>query len=188
MLPNTLWLLCLTALNARAQDTANYISITGSLSTLSTIPTSDFEGSQYTYISSTGQITVTTSSGLALVSGTQNSSTISPTSSSSDSQITRSSKSHSVTSIIGGTASRNATATASSTSSAAYPENTIPCNNYPEFCNRQYSNITEVCSHNSAFVRKNNAASNQELSIIQQLDDGVRMRRSQSSNDDPIPN
>lgn len=37
------------------------------------------------------------------------------------------------------------------TASVAAPTNTQPCNNYPEFCNRKYSNITEVCAHNSAF-------------------------------------
>lgn len=51
-------------------------------------------------------------------------------------------------------------------------------NGYPEFCNRQYGNITEVCAHNSAFAIPNNAASNQALGIIDQLNDGVRMRRS----------
>lgn len=35
--------------------------------------------------------------------------------------------------------------------------------------------FTEVCSHNSAFVRANNAASNQVYGIIAQLNDGVRM-------------
>lgn len=53
--------------------------------------------------------------------------------------------------------------------------NTVPCNNYPEFCNRKYSNITEVCAHNSAFAIPNNAGSNQEFGIIDQLNDGVRM-------------
>ncbi|KXL43395.1 hypothetical protein M433DRAFT_145174 [Acidomyces richmondensis BFW] len=66
-------------------------------------------------------------------------------------------------------------ATISSTSSAAQPVNTVPCNNYPEFCTRKYSNITEVCAHNSAFVVKDNAASNQMLSITDQLNDGIRM-------------
>jgi len=64
-------------------------------------------------------------------------------------------------------------------SSAATASNTVACNNYPEFCNRQYSNITEVCAHNSAFSIKNNAASNQLLSITQQLNDGIRMRKVQ---------
>jgi len=53
--------------------------------------------------------------------------------------------------------------------------NTQPCNSYPEFCNRKYSNITEVCAHNSAFAIPNNAGSNQALGIVDQLNDGVRM-------------
>jgi hypothetical protein len=32
-----------------------------------------------------------------------------------------------------------------------------------------------VAAHNSPFVRPNNAASNQRLDVIQQLNDGVRM-------------
>jgi hypothetical protein len=65
--------------------------------------------------------------------------------------------------------------TSSSTSSASSPKNTVPCNNYPEFCNRKYSNITEICSHNSAFAIPNNAGSNQIYGILDQLNDGVRM-------------
>lgn len=70
--------------------------------------------------------------------------------------------------------------TASSTSSSATPTNTQPCNNYPEFCSRRYSNITEVCAHNSPFVRKNNVASNQVLGVTQQLNDGIRMLQGQT--------
>lgn len=54
----------------------------------------------------------------------------------------------------------------------------MPCNNYAEFCTRKYSNITEVCAHNSAFVVKDNAASNQVLPITDQLNDGIRMCKS----------
>jgi hypothetical protein len=57
----------------------------------------------------------------------------------------------------------------------ALPSNTQPCNNYLEFCDRKYSNITEVCAHNSPYTRKNNIARNQEYSVKQQLDDGIRM-------------
>lgn len=57
--------------------------------------------------------------------------------------------------------------------------NTAACNNYPEFCNRKYSNITEVCAHNAAFAVPRNAGSNQELGIIDQLNDGVRMLQGQ---------
>jgi hypothetical protein len=78
------------------------------------------------------------------------------------------------TSGVNGTVSGNATASSSSTSSSAQPTNTTPCNNYAEFCNRKYSNITMVCAHNSPFNVPGNIASNQELSVTAQLNDGVR--------------
>ena len=51
------------------------------------------------------------------------------------------------TTALNGTGLANATAT--STSTSVQPTNTTPCNNYPEFCAQQYSNITEVSAHNS---------------------------------------
>jgi hypothetical protein len=66
------------------------------------------------------------------------------------------------------------------TSTAAAPTNTQPCNNYPEFCTRRYSNITEVCAHNSPFSVARNAGSNQALPVLQQLNDGVRMLQGQA--------
>lgn len=164
MIPSTLWLLCLATVGAGAQDTTNFVTYTGTLSTLSTVPTSDFTGSEYTYVSATDQSTVSSATASSNATGTT----------SSNSQITRSSSSQSVFVIGGATSSSNGTAS-SSTSSAAAASNTLPCNNYPEFCNRKYSNITEVCAHNSAFSIKNNAASNQYLSITDQLNDGIRM-------------
>ncbi|CBX91966.1 hypothetical protein IAQ61_000173 [Plenodomus lingam] len=79
-----------------------------------------------------------------------------------------------LTNIGGGNGTRSATATVSGTS-PAQPSNTQPCNNYPEFCNRKYSNITEVCAHNSPYTRANNIARNQEYGVTQQLNDGIRM-------------
>jgi hypothetical protein len=78
------------------------------------------------------------------------------------------------TSAVNETVSKSATASVSSTSSSAQPTNTTPCNNYAEFCNRKYSNITMVCAHNSPFTVPGNVASNQELSVTTQLNDGVR--------------
>ncbi|KKZ63013.1 hypothetical protein EMCG_02629 [[Emmonsia] crescens] len=54
------------------------------------------------------------------------------------------------------------------------PTNTRPCNGYPEFCERKYGNITYVAAHNSPFVREGNIASNQNLPVTIQLNDGVR--------------
>jgi hypothetical protein len=73
------------------------------------------------------------------------------------------------------------TSTATTTKSApARPSNTQACNNYPEFCTRKYSNITEVAAHNSPFTRENNAARNQEYAVTQQLDDGIRVLQAQA--------
>jgi hypothetical protein len=182
MLPSSLWLLCFSSLYTWAQTTNDEITFSQTFSTISAVPTSDFGGSQYTYISPDGQSTVSSSSNsIEFLSGTQNSSTrtgsTASTSSQTNSQITRTATLQSLFAIAGSTstAGNGTNSTASRTSSSALPSNTLPCNNYPEFCNRKYSNITEVCAHNSAFVVKNNAASNQNLPIIDQLNDGVRM-------------
>lgn len=70
--------------------------------------------------------------------------------------------------------------TLSRTPSSAAPINTQACNNYPEFCSRKYSNITFVAAHNSPFAVPNNAASNQQLGVIDQLNDGIRMLQVQT--------
>ncbi|EGS18576.1 phosphoric diester hydrolase-like protein [Thermochaetoides thermophila DSM 1495] len=75
-----------------------------------------------------------------------------------------------------GTANNNGTSTSTST---ATPTNTRPCNNYPELCARKYSNITQVGTHNSPFVRSGSAAANQQFDVIAQLDDGVRFLQAQ---------
>ncbi|KAM7194802.1 PI-PLC X domain containing protein [Naviculisporaceae sp. PSN 640] len=73
----------------------------------------------------------------------------------------------------------NGTVTSSRTVAAPTPTNTRPCNNYPEFCNRKYSNITEVGAHNSPFVRAGSAAANQQYPVIDQLNDGIRFLQAQ---------
>jgi hypothetical protein len=74
-----------------------------------------------------------------------------------------------------GTGSSNGTMT----SSAPQPSNTQPCNGWVEFCERKYSNITYVGAHNSPFVRPGNTASNQELDVTTQLNDGIRFLQAQ---------
>ncbi|KAJ5587827.1 uncharacterized protein N7459_003592 [Penicillium hispanicum] len=81
-----------------------------------------------------------------------------------------------------GNSSMNATASTTSTATATPVINTRPCNNYVEFCQRKYSNITMVAAHNSPFVRKGNAAANQDLTVTDQLNDGVRMLQFQVHN------
>jgi hypothetical protein len=133
----------------------NSFSIIGSA-----VPESDFTGSQYTYATYNGQSEVNATSTLSsdITSGI------------SGTQSVRTTHHQNVTQITGEPHTASST-----TSSAPLATNTVPCNNYPEFCSRKYSNITEVCAHNSAFSIKDNAASNQVLSIVDQLDDGVRM-------------
>ncbi|KAJ8613757.1 hypothetical protein MRB53_036899 [Persea americana] len=45
----------------------------------------------------------------------------------------------------------------------------------PKLCDRKYSEITGVASHNSAFYKRGTLSSNQRVDITTQLDDGVRM-------------
>ena len=165
MLPRNLWLFCLTAIYASADSTSpsGNEPFTNTYSTLSSVSTRAFTGSDYTYETISGQKTV-------VVSGSRTIITI------TDAQITASVSQTSLTRIAG---SQNATS--SSTTSAAAASNTIPCNGYPEFCNRKYSNITHVCAHNSAFAVKNNAGSNQALPIENQLNDGIRMSEFRAS-------
>lgn len=73
-----------------------------------------------------------------------------------------------------------APANATGTQSAAQASNTVPCNGFPEFCNRKYSNITMITAHNSPFDIPNNVASNQDFGVIAQLNDGVRMVQGQT--------
>lgn len=181
-----LWLHCLATLGVQAQQTtdsstsaASSVSSASSASSSSvnseptsfaytnsfsvrptTVQDPQFTGSQYTYLSHETQNLVTQTTSLSAQNAT--SSTIS--------QLTQTTAQNNVTEITGGN-SRTATAT----NSAPAVSNTVPCNNYPEFCNRRYSNITEVCAHNSAFSTRNNAASNQVLNIVDQLNDGIRM-------------
>lgn len=65
------------------------------------------------------------------------------------------------------------------TTSAPQATNTTPCNNFPEFCERSYGNITEVAAHNSPFIRTDNAAANQALDVTTQLNDGIRLLQAQ---------
>lgn len=119
-----------------------------------------------TYLSYTS--TITRDGSAAVTTGVMNSTANGTSSSTSD-----------LTLLVGGTSTLSSNAT-SRTSSAARPTNTQPCNGYVEFCNRQWSNITYVAAHNFPFTRANNAARNQELGMIDQLNDGVRMLQVQA--------
>lgn len=169
MLMRELWLSCLAVAGAYAQSSSvnPNSTVTASVTSGNVIPTT------VSYLSYASTITVSSSNvvsnGSRIATGTGN--TTAPLSSSATSQSLL---------LIGGGGSRTATASGNGTSTtgAASPTNTQPCNNYPELCQRSYGNITEVCAHNSPFARKGNAASNQVLDVVNQLDDGIRMCRS----------
>jgi hypothetical protein len=131
-------------------------------------PLGDAITSNATYISYASTITRGATS--AATTGSSNG-TLSSNGTSSSSDLTL---------IVGGTATLSSNLTSSSTSSAAQPTNTQPCNGYVEFCDRAYSNITYVAAHNFPFIRENNAARNQELGMLDQLNDGIRMLQAQA--------
>lgn len=56
------------------------------------------------------------------------------------------------------------------------------CNGQAELCDRKYSNITFVGSHDSAFVGSS-VADNQDLSVADQLGRGVRFLQAQTHNE-----
>lgn len=116
-----------------------------------------------TYISYASTITRSATAALSTGNTTTNG-----TSSSSD-----------ITNLVGGTRTLGNSSTTASTT-AALPTNTQACNGYVEFCDRQYSNITYVAAHNFPFIRANNAARNQELGMLDQLNDGIRMLQAQA--------
>ncbi|RMY66935.1 hypothetical protein D0863_08116 [Hortaea werneckii] len=165
-------------------SSSNSLALTG---TATTTESANFESPVY---SPTSQIRVTTRSSSTTNTDTS-SSTGSGSSTSSSSNTNSNTHSNStvttssgrtttetITTITGGdssTSTRTTGSATSSTSTGPIPSNTVPCNNYPEFCSRQYSNITQICAHNSYFSVKNNAASNQDYDMHTQLDDGIRM-------------
>ncbi|RAR05372.1 PLC-like phosphodiesterase [Stemphylium lycopersici] len=94
----------------------------------------------------------------------------------SNATATTSTTTEDLTAIVGlspSTDSENGTASATA-SAPPRPTNTRPCNGHVEFCERKFSNISMVVAHNSPFVRKDNAASNQEYPVLNQLNDGIR--------------
>ncbi|CAO2658679.1 Nn.00g064020.m01.CDS01 [Neocucurbitaria sp. VM-36] len=157
------WLANLAKAQSSSSKSPAVITLTGSARSLTrgdfgpvpTVPSS-FQGSTF------ATITLSSSSG---ITGTSNNTT--PSSTTTEEPLTN----------IGGS---NRTSTPTSTGTAARPSNTQPCNNYVEFCNRKYSNITEVCAHNSPFIRQNNVARNQDYGVTQQLNDGIRMLQGQA--------
>ncbi|KAF9566105.1 PLC-like phosphodiesterase [Agrocybe pediades] len=56
------------------------------------------------------------------------------------------------------------------------------CNGHAELCNRSFGNVTFVGAHDSYAIGVNNLAVNQDQSITQQLNDGIRMLQMQAHN------
>lgn len=168
----------LLAVVVRAQSTTITGSATLSIATTgvteATLPTGSYlsYSSTLTLSPSSETAALGSMSGGASIMGTGN--TTSTPAAASESRTILQGTNFPTTSVANGTESGNATASASSTSSSAQPTNTTPCNNYAEFCNRKYSNITMVCAHNSPFSVPGNVASNQDLPVTTQLNDGIR--------------
>lgn len=170
-----------TGFSEPATPTGTYISYASTI-TVSTSSSAITTAPILSTITS-GSLTITTTIGSTTIFGHSTgeiagNTTHSSGSSTSSSQIFLSGKSHSPT----GSSTLNSTAT---TTSDTGPLPT--CNNYPELCDRKYGNITEVSAHNSPFVKANNAASNQDLDVTTQLNDGIRMLQGQMHFNGTIP-
>ncbi|KAI8960956.1 PLC-like phosphodiesterase [Daldinia sp. FL1419] len=143
----------------------------------STVTLSEIETPTGPYQSFATQVTLGTDLGSINTDGT------SITSNSTSKSTIKSSKSETVTFLTGSVVTTTALSggNVTSSSSAPTPEvtNTQPCNNYPEFCSRKYSNITYVACHNSPFITPNNLAANQQYDVTSQLNDGVRFIQGQ---------
>lgn len=135
---------------ANAQSSNDLVVLSG---TESATTTDGFPTGTYLSISSTRTLTSDTT-GLGSMTGSESvMGTGNVTSSSSTATRTElRGSSRETTTVLNGTASATDNSTSSSTSSSAQPTNTTPCNGYSEFCNRKYSNITNIMAHNSPFV------------------------------------
>ncbi|KAJ3506985.1 hypothetical protein NLJ89_g6553 [Agrocybe chaxingu] len=60
------------------------------------------------------------------------------------------------------------------------------CNGHAELCDRSFGNITFVGTHNSYAIGVNNFFANQDQSVTQQLNDGVRMLQMQAHNENGV--
>lgn len=154
-------------------------STTSSASVISTRTAVDssllYPSGPYETDSSYSYNALTTSNGTASIT-----SSVSGSATGSASTTTTSSSTGSRIILSGGggsTSTRSGNSTASTTSSSAAATNTQPCNGYPEFCSRKFSNVSMVVAHNSPFHIKNNAASNQVNDVTTQLNDGIRGRK-----------
>lgn len=77
------------------------------------------------------------------------------------------------------TATSAAVSAASTVESAAESTSTVACNNSPDLCSRQYSNVTHMGAHDAAFLRDsstdNSVAGNQYYNATKALNAGIRL-------------
>lgn len=146
--------------------------------TVSDSRTTDTESATTTEGTPTGTYLTYTSQESQDVGTMTDNSTVSSNSTATQSRVSTTDTRIYLTGSQTSTATGNFSATTSS-SAAATVTNTRPCNNYPEFCNRKYSNITEVGCHNSPFITANNLAANQQFDATYQLNDGIRFLQAQ---------
>lgn len=77
------------------------------------------------------------------------------------------------------TATSAVSAAASTVVSAATSTSTVACNNSPDLCSRQYSNVTHMGAHDAAFLRDsstdNSVAGNQYYNATKALNAGIRL-------------
>ncbi|RYO97963.1 hypothetical protein DL764_007224 [Monosporascus ibericus] len=172
------------AISALAQETS--IRDDRTTATHSTITLREHGTPTGSYQSFTSQITLGTSLG-SIPDGSSSIATENATrTESSEEVVTIVTTKTSITWLTGSPKTSKPTTTlpsnftsSSTTSTAPSVTNTQPCNNYPEFCQRRYSNITEVGCHNSPFITPNNLAANQKYDVTAQLNDGVRFLQAQ---------
>jgi hypothetical protein len=91
-----------------------------------------------------------------------------------------------VATAIAATVVSSAAVKASTVSQAAAATGTTACNNSPQLCNRNYSNITHLGAHDSAFLRDSSTsfstAGNQFYNATVALNAGVRLLQAQVHN------
>ncbi|CAJ2502705.1 Uu.00g100990.m01.CDS01 [Anthostomella pinea] len=149
-----------------------------------TISVSEVATPSGAYQSYSSQITLDTTDLGSITTGDGTSSTFTDNATQSTGQSTVKTSATDTVTFLTGAAGTSTTrignfSTSAATSAAPTVTNTQPCNNYPEFCARKYSNITEISCHNSPFVQTNNLAANQQYDVTLQLDDGVRFLQAQ---------
>lgn len=166
----------LTGSSEAATPTGSYISYSSTITVQSSVAIST---SPLLSTITSASTTITTTIGSTTIFSINSGEILGNVTSSSESSKTSQT-------LLSGT--QSSSSTINFTASATSATGPLPtCNNYPEFCNRTYGNITEVSAHNSPFVRANNAAANQALDVTTQLNDGIRMLQGQMHWNGSVP-